>query len=69
MPLPREDDEQGENWFKWENSQAERRSLLHLERELVAMFYFEHGDGEEGGSRASPIWVMCILLEWLFSER
>jgi hypothetical protein len=61
-------DDRCEQWFKRENSQVEQRSLLRLERELEAMICFEHGDGKEGGPRAIPIWVMCIMLGRLFRE-
>lgn len=47
----------------------ERRSLLHLEREMEAALHFKHGDSEEGGPRANPISVTCILLGCLFRER
>ena len=62
-------EDQGELWFKRENSQAERRSLFCLERELDAMLHFEHGDGMVGEPKASPIWITQILLGGLFRER
>ena len=51
-----------------ENSQAERRSLLHLECELDASLPFEHDGGQGGGLRASQWWVIRILLGWLIRE-
>lgn len=54
----------GERWFNEENSQAKRRSLLHLERELDASLLFEHG----GGPREIQLCVTRILLGWLFRE-
>ena len=59
----------GEAWFKNENSTAERKSLMRLERELEAALSFEHGDREDGGPRVHPIWITCILLGRLFQER
>jgi hypothetical protein len=64
-----EHDDQGEQWFKRENSQEERRSLFRLEWELHAMLWFEHGDGSGGGPKASQLWVTRILLGRLFRER
>ena len=55
IPLSQEDDNQGKTWFKHENSSVERRSLMHLERELEVALHFEHGDDEEGGPQANPI--------------
>lgn len=55
----------GECWFTMENSSAERRALLRLEKELEATLLFEHR-GEYG---ASPHWVIRILLGRLFRER
>lgn len=67
MPL-REDDDQGGQWFKRENSQAERRSLFCLERELDAALRFEHGHESGGRPNANQLWVMHILLGRLFRE-
>ena len=50
-----EDDDQGEQWFKQENSQAKQQSLFCLERELDATLCFEHGDGSGGGPKASQL--------------
>ena len=61
-------DNLGEQWFNMENSQAECRSLFHLERELDVTLQFEHGNGSGGGLRASQLWVMHILLGRLFKE-
>ena len=44
-----------ERWFNLENSQAERRSLLHLEHELDASLLFEHGGGHGDGPRVSQL--------------
>lgn len=63
-----EEEDWGELSFKWENSQAKRRSLLYLERELDAVLHFEHGDDTGGDLKANPIWVTHILLGRLFRE-
>ena len=63
-----EGDDQGKLWFKWENSQKERRSLFRLERELDAVLHFKHGDGMVGELKDSPIWITQILLGRLFRE-
>ena len=52
---PGEEEDQGKLWFNRENSQAEWRSLFRLEREMDAALRFEHGDGSEGGSKASQL--------------
>ena len=67
-PLTEEADEQGEAWFKQENSAMER-SLMWLERELEAALNFEHMDGEDGGPRVNPIWITRILLGRQSRER
>ena len=36
IPLTEEVDDQGETWFKCDNSLIERRAMLRLERELEA---------------------------------
>jgi hypothetical protein len=54
----------GERWFGMENTSAEAHSLMRLEGELNSSLLFEHG----GSQRASPLWVVCILLEHLFRE-
>ena len=66
---PGEEDDQGEQWFKRENSQAEQWSLFRLERELEAMLRFEHGDGSGGGPKASQLWVTRVLLGRFFREQ
>ena len=68
-PLLEEFDEQGEAWFKQENSVAERRSMLRLERDLEAALHYEHSDGEDSGSKVHSIWITRILLGCLFRER
>ena len=62
-------DEQGEAWFKLENSAAERRSMLRLERDMEAALNFEHSDGKDSGPKVHPIWITRILLGLLFRER
>lgn len=54
----------GERWLSLENLSAEIHSLTHLEGELNSSLLFEHG----GRQRASPLWVVCILLSRLFRE-
>lgn len=36
---------------------------------METTLHFEHDNGEEGGKRASPIWVTRILLGRLFIQR
>ena len=43
-PLLEEPDEHGDIWFNQENSVAERRSMLCLERELETALAFKHSD-------------------------
>lgn len=55
-----------ETWFRNDNSTTERKSLSWLEREMEVALSFKHGDGEEGGPRVHPIWIIHILLGCLF---
>ena len=51
-----------------ESSQAEHRSLFHIEHELDATLQFKHGGGSGGRLRVSQLWVMHILLGRIFRE-
>ena len=64
-----DEDNLGEQWLNRENSQVEHRSLFHLEWELDATLWFEHGDGSGGGLKASQLLVTHIVLGRLFRER
>lgn len=66
--LMEELDNQGEAWFKQENSAAERQSMLRLERDMEAALNFEHSDGEDRVPKVHPIWITHILLGRLFRE-
>ena len=68
-PLMEEANNQGEAWLNYENSSVERKSLMHLEKELEAALSFKHIVGDDGGLRVHPIWITCILLRHLFRER
>ena len=67
-PMMENPDKQGEAWFNQENSAAERRSMLRLERELEAALTFEHSDGEDSGPKVQPVWITRIFLGRLFRE-
>lgn len=59
------DEDPRERWFHQENFRAEIRTLIRLEDDLNLSLLFEHGRGQ----RASPLWIVHILLGRLSRER